>query len=469
MLVTVNADKKNTKHILTLLEEMGYSLPCNCHGAHHCNGNPYSFDCSMIPKEPVTVTLPSSTQKIHGLSLENISPKKGPGDTLLIDLGTTTIALALIDRMSGELRQTSVFPNPGKRYGADIISRIRASMQGNKEIMQQELIHNLQTRIRLLCQRNQQDEGAITRCYLAGNTTMIHLLMGYDCTPLSSSPFRIAQQTPSAFFYKDCEIIIFPWITAFIGGDLTAGLYACDMNHSKKTSLLIDLGTNGEMILSHNSTLYAAATAAGPAFEGSSLSCGCPAIPGAVSRVVWKRNHPALTTIDNKIPVGLCGSGAISLTAELLRNEYLTSEGILSEKFPPAGILLGKRTDGTPLYFTADDLRNVQLSVAAIAAGMEAITRAAGISPMDLQQIYLGGGFGFFLNLSDCQTLHMFSSINPDVLQPMGNTCLKGMYLCATDDIRPQDIPSVKFVNLAESELFKERFISHMTYSDYDM
>ena len=127
MSVTVKADEHNTKNILSLLEEIGCSLPCNCHGRRHCDGRQYSFDCALIPKEPVTVELPESAPKLSGIALEDKIAEAGPADTLLIDLGTTTVALALIDSVSGALRQTCVFANPQTAFGADVVSRIQAA------------------------------------------------------------------------------------------------------------------------------------------------------------------------------------------------------------------------------------------------------------------------------------------------------------------------------------------------------
>ena len=127
MSVTVKADEHNTKNILSLLEEMGCSLPCNCHGRRHCDGRQYSFDCTLIPKEPVTVELPESAPKLSGIALEDKIAEAGSADTLLIDLGTTTVALALIDSVSGALRQTCVFANPQTAFGADVVSRIQAA------------------------------------------------------------------------------------------------------------------------------------------------------------------------------------------------------------------------------------------------------------------------------------------------------------------------------------------------------
>lgn len=130
MLISISVDSANSKNIPTLLQEMGYSVPCNCHGAHLCNGARYPFDCAYIPKSPLTIDWNPQPDSIHGLSLEALSPEDGEGDTMLIDIGTTTIAFALISRKDRKLRQRSAIENPQRCFGADVIARILASCEG---------------------------------------------------------------------------------------------------------------------------------------------------------------------------------------------------------------------------------------------------------------------------------------------------------------------------------------------------
>ncbi len=466
MNVTVPANSSNTKTILTLLEESGYSLPCNCHGAHHCNGARYSFDCAMIPKKTITVTLPDTEETLCGISLENRTCVPGKGTCLLIDLGTTTIALALIDTDLGELRQTAVFTNPERSFGSDVISRIQSSISGNREQLKGIIRQALQKETAELCQKNKQTLQDITHCYIGGNTAMIHILMGYDCQPLAASPFQIAEKSPEPFFVQQCKVTILPWISAFVGGDITAGFYACPITRSSP-ALFIDLGTNGEMLLHNSGAVYAASTAAGPAFEGNGLSCGCPGIPGAISAVTLHRLRPAITTIGNKLPIGICGSGAISVMAELLHHKYVTRDGILTGKFPEEGILLGFSQAGNAIHFTAEDFRSIQLAIAAIGAGIDTLCHAAGISSEQIRCVYLGGGFGFYLDLPACRSLGLLSHIDISCVIPMGNTCLQGLYQCACQQQASLSIPSVTPISLADSDYFQSRFIAHMTYNDW--
>lgn len=464
MKVHVDAGAENKKNILTLLEEQGYPLPCNCHGSRRCDGRTYTFDCSLIPTTPMEVELPSASPQIRSIALEDLTCQEGPADTLLIDLGTTTVALALIQRESGQLCQTTTFANPQIHYGADVIARIQAAVSGAGHDLQHGIRNRLEREAALLCQRNQQTTTDIRFCYIGGNTTMIHLLMGYDCTPLGRSPFVIRETSPAPFQYKSCQVHIAPWLSAFVGGDITAGLAACQMPRSGKTSLFIDLGTNGEMVLAHDGIFYTAATAAGPALEGSGLSCGCPGIPGAIRRVRLRRLRPLLDTIDNQLPVGLCGSGAISLCAELVRQNYVTTEGILTSRFPSEGILLSYDRQGKPLFFTAEDLRNIQLATAAIAAGIDTLLAEAGLTFSAVEQLDLGGGFGFFLALEDCETLGLFSGIPISCIKACGNTCLRGLHQWACEGTTLTVPSPCHTLNLADNSYFQKQFIHHMTF-----
>lgn len=464
MILTIQADATNQKNIPSLLEEMGYAIPCNCHGAHHCNGMRYPFDCAFIPKAPLTIEWEPEKEALKGLSLEHLPLQKGFGDTMLIDIGTTTIAFALLSRKDKKLHQHSTIENPQRHYGADVIARILSACQGNGEHLQTILIQAIQAEAARLCDMNQQNMADITRCYVGGNTTMIHLLMGYDCTSLSHSPFAITETLPEHLSFQQCTVYIAPWLSAFVGGDICAGLYACRMWQTKDTCLLLDLGTNGEIALSHHGKQYVTSTAAGPAFEGGNLSCGCASVPGAISQVVLRRIQPQLKTIDNKLPIGLCGSGAISLCAELLRKKYVTKEGIITKQFPSEGLLLGLTANGSKLLFTADDFRNIQLAVAAIAAGIDTLLNEADISPLKVSHIYLGGGFGFHISKEDCRTLGLFSNLDYNCLCPVGNSCLQGLFRCATEGIALSGTHSVVKVNLAEHTYFQKQFVSHMIF-----
>ena len=152
MKITIKPPANNTKNILTLLEEAGYTLPCNCHGARLCNGKQYSFDCSMVPQNTVTVSLEKETESIEGLSLTPDSPSSLMADAVLIDIGTTTIALSLINTEHKKILASSSFANPQRSFGKDVISRIQSSLQGNSDSLKQCLCQSLKQELSTLCQ-----------------------------------------------------------------------------------------------------------------------------------------------------------------------------------------------------------------------------------------------------------------------------------------------------------------------------
>ena len=329
-----------------------------------------------------------------------------------------------------------------------------------------ELCKHIKKETALLCQMTHNDISAIRFCYIGGNTTMIHLLFGYDCTSLGHSPFMIKVPSPEPLSIGNCTVYTAPWISAFVGGDITAGLLSCHLPSSGENALFLDLGTNGEMVLNHKGKLYTAATAAGPAFEGNGLSCGCPGISGAISHVVLRTLFPSLTTINNAHPIGICGSGAISLCAELLRKHYVTSDGVLTEKFKTDGIVLSKSPDGKSITFLPEDLRSIQLAIAAIAAGIDILLAESGVSKKESFTLYLGGGFGFHLSIEDCQCIGLFSDLCISEIKVMGNTCLQGLYQWAVYERTPAIQNDCVPLNLGEHPDFQKTYLHHMTFPD---
>ena len=227
---------------------------------------------------------------------------------------------------------------------------------------------------------------------------MIHLLLNLSLQGMVGYPFTPEIPDNFSFTHNGVSVHVLPWLSAFIGGDITAGLLSLSFDTRNDTCILADLGTNGELVLCHKNHLYTASTAAGPALEGGGLSHGCPAIPGAVSEVSLRGIIPRIQTIANKLPCGICGSGAISVLAELLSQQYMNADGTLTSKFPENGILLAK-APSSDIIFTSNDVRQMQLAVAAIAAGIDTLCREAGILPENVDSLYLAGGLGYHIPL----------------------------------------------------------------------
>lgn len=298
---------------------------------------------------------------------------------------------------------------------------------------------------------------------------MIHLLLGFPLDGMTGAPFTPYPAKQWRYHYKDTEIVILPWLSAFIGGDITAGLLCLDFDRRLDTCLLADLGTNGELALLHQGILYTASTAAGPAFEGGGLSCGCPAISGAIADFEWNRIMPKLKTIQNKLPIGICGSGAISILSELIRCGLLQENGTLAETFPTDGLPICNTATKNPIIFTAKDVRQMQLAVAAIGAGIDTLCIKAGISTQHINSVYLAGSFGHHISIKKAIVTGLFSDVGISRIFPAGNTCLRGLAAIAGNrselSERTDCLKSMCHeTDLAGNDYFEQRFIQHMTY-----
>ena len=298
---------------------------------------------------------------------------------------------------------------------------------------------------------------------------MIHLLLNLSLQGMTGHPFTPEIPDNFSFTHKGVSVHVLPWLSAFIGGDITAGLLSLSFDTRNDTCILADLGTNGELVLCHKNHLYTASTAAGPALEGGGLSHGCPAIPGAVSEVSLHGIIPRIQTIANKLPCGICGSGAISVLAELLSQQYMNADGTLTSKFPENGILLAK-APSSDIIFTSNDVRQMQLAVAAIAAGIDTLCREAGILPENVDSLYLAGGLGYHIPLEKASSLGMFCDIFPGRIHCVGNSCLNG--LAKLSSAAEEDLISLQHrltaqtedISLADNAFFQSSYLSHMTY-----
>ena len=397
--------------------------------------------------------------------------------TELIDLGTTTIAIELFDVSNPKSGLVTITDNPQRKYGTDVVARMDAQMKGNGDVLSRVVWDAVMEQTERLCARSGVDVEDVSRVIVGGNTTMIHLLLGYDCTPLSRAPFVPEVDSPEHFTKNGADVEIVPWASAFIGGDIVAGLYAVDellKSSHIKNYMLIDLGTNGEMVLSRDGELFATATAAGPAFEGSGLSCGVAGIPGAISSVKLNSLRASLTTIENALPIGLCGSGAVSMVSELIRNGYVNDDASLAETFPEDGYVLSPHSaigDKRPIIFTADDLHQILLAKAAIAAGIDTLLKASSLTSSDIDRVFLAGGFGYHMDIEAADRIGLFSSLSPDIITPIGNSCLTGLERidseCFSDSndesfLRKIDVPEMHTINLGTSEFFKKKYVEHL-------
>lgn len=402
---------------------------------------------------------------------------------IAIDIGTTTLAAALVRLSDGVIVQTASSINRQRLYGADVISRIQAATKSRAKAisMQRLIIGDLLTLIKQFLANpiftaEGEPTSSIVRIVLSGNTTMIHLLMGYDCSGLGVYPFtpHSTSTIQSTFLeiFRDsllqCPVMILPGISAFVGGDIVSDFLSCEFDQKSDISLLIDLGTNGEMAIGNKDKILVSSTAAGPAFEGGSIQYGTGSIPGAISNISMKENTLLITTIDEKAPCGICGTGVLELTALLLEQHYMDFFGLLKEPWQQTGFPVAKTSYGEEIKFTQQDIRQVQLAKSAIRSGIELLLKESGYRYEDISKVYLAGGFGAYLNIEKAVSIGLLPKELSDKVIAVGNASLHGAVLCCQQPDRLQNLEQLISVcreqNLAELPDFQELFLKHMNF-----
>ena len=395
---------------------------------------------------------------------------------IAVDIGTTTIAMQLVDLESAEAVDIYTAINRQRSYGADVISRIEASNTGAKQELQQLILQELQDGI---CSLTDRKNIALQRMVIAGNTTMIHLLMGYSCETLGVYPFtpvniETVHTTYQELFGKlsdrtlrdDFPITVCPGISTYVGGDITAGMYALGFEQLEKTCVLIDLGTNGEMVIGNKERILAASTAAGPAFEGGNIICGTGSIPGAICSVELTDGDARVATINDRPAVGICGTGVIDAVSELMRAEIIDETGLMEEPYFKDGFLLARGE--REIWFFQKDVREIQLAKSAVRAGLETLISRYGVSYEDIDRIYIAGGFGYKMDVHKAVGIGLLPAECEEKITAVGNTSLKGARKSLTESSAFSAMQHLKDhaeeVSLSDDKLFQTLYMEHMFF-----
>ncbi|MGN0297777.1 MAG: ASKHA domain-containing protein [Lachnospiraceae bacterium] len=397
---------------------------------------------------------------------------------IAIDIGTTTLAAALVHLKDGHVIHTASSINRQRIYGADVLSRIQAANEKRtKAIAMQRLIRtDLLNLIQQLMSALPSD-AQLLRIVMAGNTTMFHLLMGYDCSGLGVYPFHPHSlktvQTSFSELLQDnrlqCPVILLPGISAFVGADIVSDLIACQFDTQENPSLLIDLGTNGEMAIGNRHRLLVSSTAAGPAFEGGSIKYGTGSVCGAISHVNWKDNCLQYQTIQNQTPpCGICGTGVLEITSLLLEQGLMDQTGCLHPSIFEKGLPVAENAYGETIFFTQQDVREVQLAKSAIRSGIELLIQEYGLSYEEIDKVYLAGGFGAYLNIGKAVSIGMLPSALASKIISVGNSSLQGAILCCQNPKLLQNMNTLITVSneksLASLPDFQTSFMHYMTF-----
>lgn len=390
---------------------------------------------------------------------------------IALDIGTTTLAMALV-ATDGTVCKTVSRLNPEMAFGADVMSRIGKVMEDADALatMQGLLLSAVREMASELC----GDGASVSALTVVGNTTMLHIFLGVSPVGMGAYPFTPvftdAKTLPGAALDLPFETVtVLPCAkgSAFIGADITAGVLVSEMTEQNETAMLIDVGTNGEMVLYRNGTLLGASTAAGPAMEGAGISSGVGGIPGAVCSVrMTTGGETAIGTVGNAAPVGICGSGLIDLVAVMLDCGTIDETGYMED----GTHTYAKTADGSTLALTDGDIRAFQLAKSAIRAGMEALCDAAGIAVTALAQIYLAGGLGYYMNVASAMRVGLLPRLPQSRIKSLGNAALAGAIRYLTDagsrETLSQIAARIETVELNASPVFSEAFMEHMLFPE---
>lgn len=394
---------------------------------------------------------------------------------LAIDIGTTTVVVELLDLTTGKSLAIQTAMNSQIKYGSDVVSRISAAIlePKNLESLRQSIRDTLNQMIQKLLAEAHASADHVYEAVVAGNTAMNHLFLGLPVKTLSVAPFSpvftsLPAQSASDLglkIHQNGKVYIVPNIKSFIGGDIAAGMIASNLDGQKGNFLFVDLGTNGEIVLKKGDEFVATSTAAGPAFEGMNLSCGMLALPGAIYKAQKKKNL-AISTIDHKPALGVCGTGLIDLLAIFLKEGKISPKGTITAK--------SKRIPITrTLALTQKDVREMQLAIAAIKSGIKLILKEHNLKVNDLDGIFLAGAFGNYLNIQNSMKIGLLPEIDRKKVVFIGNSSLAGARAILLSQAARKKVETlvkkIRHFPLAANPLFQEYFIQALEFKNYSL
>jgi uncharacterized 2Fe-2S/4Fe-4S cluster protein (DUF4445 family) len=421
---------------------------------------------------------------------EEEGDSSGESFGVVVDIGTTTLVVSLVDLILGVELATASALNPQSRHAQDVLSRIKmaADEHGMAEL-HYGVVGEINRLIREVSDQAEVRRERIYEAVLSGNTCMLHLAAGVDPASLGKYPYTPALPCGS---YLDAAAIglgiaqgglvyLPPIISAYLGADISAGLQAVRLHEERDSVLFVDIGTNGEMALSHGGQLWATSTAAGPAFEGMNITFGMRAGEGAIERFSFlKGGAVKIKTIGAKEPAGICGSGLMDIVAALVSHGVLGKNGkfVNPEKSDLSPAAIAERLvqrDGKTVFLvteqvwlTQKDVRQVQLAKGAIRAGVEFLLREAGVAASSLNKVLIAGSFGFHLTAQSLTTIGLLPPEVVDRIEFVGNTAKSGgeAFLLNRDSRREmaEVVKGISVLELANCTNFDRVFVDCLSF-----
>ena len=432
-------------------------------------------------------TLRRAGWKVTAVLADDVLIDVEPGDTsgsrhaIAFDLGTTTVVATLLDLETGQPKAVRSILNAQQPFGADVISRISATMLDETALgtLQQRAHETLRQLTEEVCEEGGVDASQVYEIVVTGNVTMIQLALGIDPEPLSMAPFTIAaRRLPEAAasdfgvpVHVRAPAVLFPALGAYVGPDIVAGILATGLTLDRRVRLFIDVGTNSEIVLGSSARALATAAPAGPAFEAAQIRCGMRAADGAIEGVKVVDGDVELTVIGDVAPVGLCGSGLVDAVAELVGAGILDHSGRFVAE---SSERLRKIGEETVFYLTDDiflsqrDVRELQFAKASIATGWTILCKDLGIEPDEVSQVVLGGSFGSYLTASSAVKIGLVPKLPLARIVAAGNVAGEGAKIAAlsvTERAAASAVlEEVQYVELSGRADFNDLFIDQLAF-----
>ena len=410
-----------------------------------------------------------------------------------IDIGTTTVVASLVNMINGKEIASASIINPQKKFGLDVLTRITYALDNpetSTKNLQYEIVNGINEMILEICSKSGVNKSNIYEISIAANCTMLHFLLGVDSSSIGRSPFAPAfvksKNVPASSIginvNSTCRLYCLPSVSAYIGADIVAGAYVCELHKAEDNVLFIDIGTNGEIVLSNKGRLLSCSCAAGPALEGMNISCGMRAADGAIEDVEILEDEVSVKIIGDQPPVGICGSGILAVIRELLKTGIVKKDGsfIKKDTIPEDDYrqkyiqLNGRKREfilsesPEPLYITQSDVRQVQLAKGAILSGFYALLNKSGLSMDQLDKVVIAGQFGSHLPAESLTGTGILPSEVNDKLVYVGNSSKTGAYMALmSKDVKSEleEIAhNIDYMELGASEGYEKLFASCLMF-----
>jgi len=513
--LTVYSPKKKVYEVpvgetlLEFLRRSGYYLDAPCGGNGKCGKCRARVEGILSEKQAVEEKLPAGVRLLCKTRLlgdatvyldseqeaqvemrgteSHLHPvcDRGSGYGVAVDIGTTTVVSHLVDLASGKCLAMRGDRNVQRPFGADVISRIDASRNPSQcTELHRMICSQIESMTLAMMDERKRAYGDLKMVAIAGNNTMELLFAGTSPASLAEYPFisddLFGHDIPNPFErIKPARTFIIPSVQSFVGGDITSAVLASGMYQKEELSFLLDIGTNGEMVLGNRDELICCATAAGPAFEGADISCGMPGLSGAVDRVTQDAGGNIIChTIGDQKAIGICGSGLIDLLSILIKSGVVDETGRLlpSDEVPEEmakyiddqGNTVRFMLPGSELYLSDGDVRKLQLAKAAIRAGIDTLLAEKGISAESIGHFYLAGGFGCHINPVSAVGIGLFQKSLLDKIVLIGNGSAEGAIRTLSSSKEEKETSAIvekcRYIDLSTNPIWNDQYIECMMF-----